>query len=153
MSDPKTVVEDFYAAFVARRHDDMEALYAPDVRFQDAIFAFTDRAGTMKMWRALLRPGGDATFQWTLDRVDGDVVHGNWVAHYRLGARPIVNRIASRMRVQGGRIVEHEDAFSWPTWAKQAFPLGPLVHVPGVRWFLTRAIRRKVLGAPRAPAP
>lgn len=152
MNDPKAVAEKFYDAFCTRRHDDMEALYAPDAKFKDAIFAFSDRAGTMRMWRALLRPGSDATFSYSFERTDGDVAHGTWVAHYKLGKRPIVNRIKSSLTVRDGRIVEHVDDFAWSTWAKQAFPLGPLVSVPGVRWFLTRAIRRKVLGAPRAPA-
>lgn len=142
---PVEVAERFYDAFVNRRLDDMEALYDEDVRFQDTLFTLEGREATMRMWRALLRPGS-STFRYTFREAQGDLAVGDWVADYRLGNRPVHNEIESRLAVRDGRIIEHTDSFPWSSWARQAFPLGPLVNAPGVRSALTRVIRKKVLG-------
>lgn len=142
---PQEVAERFYDAFVNRRTGEMEALYHEDVHFEDAVFTLEGRDETMRMWRALMRPG-TASFAYTFGHVDGDVAVGSWIADYRLGKRPVHNEIASRLTVKDGRITAHRDSFSWSVWARQAFPLGPLVSAPGVRFVLTRAIRKKVLG-------
>ncbi len=143
---PGEVAERFYDALVNRRTDDMESLYDERVRFKDAVFTLDGRDATMRMWRTLIRPGSSATFRYTFERTDGDVAIGHWVADYQLGRRPVHNEIDSRLTVRDGLIIAHEDSFAWPAWARQAFPLGPLVSFPGVRSVLTRVIRKKVLG-------
>ncbi len=136
----RDVAERFYEAFVNRRTRDMEALYAPEVKFKDAIFEYADRAGTMKMWRKLLS-GKTAIFSYTFDRVEGDVAVGRWVADYKLFGRPIHNEIESRLTVQDGRIIRHEDSFPMGRWTRQAFPLGPLAEVGAIQWGIRRVLR------------
>lgn len=148
-AEPQELAERFYDAFVNRRLDDMEALYAPDVSFRDTVFELAGREATMGMWRAILRDPKNGVFTYRFDRTEGDVAVGHWEADYKLFGRPVHNEIESRLTVRDGLIVEHTDRFSWSRWAKQAFPLGPLVDVPGVRFVLTRAIRRQVAGRRR----
>jgi hypothetical protein len=145
-SDPREIAERFYDAFLGRRLADMEQLYAPHVHFKDTVFEFSDRAGTMRMWRALIgNPKAGGRFSYSFERVEGDVAIGRWVADYRLLGRPVHNEIESRLTIKDGLIVDHKDTFSWSVWARQAFPLGPLVDLPGVQLLVTRLLRRVVL--------
>lgn len=121
---PAAVARRFYDAFCAGDTATMERLYARDVRFKDEIFTFSDRDGTMGMWRVLLDPSGGGRFSYTLLGVERDTATVRWVADYRFLGRPVHNEITARLRVRDGRIVEHHDAFSWERWARQALPLG-----------------------------
>ncbi|MGV3622725.1 MAG: nuclear transport factor 2 family protein [Archangium sp.] len=125
VKSPRDVVTDFYAAFVKQDTKRMEQLYSKDVKFQDAIFKYADREGTMGMWNKILRdPKSKFTFE--LKSVEGDVVTGHWKADYELFGRKVHNEIDTRMVVKDGKIVEHRDSFDWDTWAKQALPAGGL---------------------------
>ncbi len=134
--EPAEVARAFYDAFIHRRVDDMEALYAEDVHFKDPIFEYRDRRGTMHMWRKLQ----GAKITYALDRVEGDVAIGRWVARYKLLGR-VENHVESRLTVRGGRIVEHLDDFSWSRWSRQALRLGPLAEVGLVRSLVTFGLR------------
>lgn len=124
-ASPEAVMKKFYEAFVAQRPKDFEALYAPDVKFKDAVFEYSDRRGTMRMWKQILSNPKN-TFRFEFDRVEGEVAYGRWVADYKLGGRPIHNEIETRMVIRDGKIVEHTDSFSWNKWVKQALPGGGL---------------------------
>lgn len=124
-ASPEAVMKKFYEAFTAQRPADFEGLYAPDVKFKDAVFEYSDRKGTMKMWRSILANPKN-TFRFEFDRVEGDVAYGRWVGDYKLGGRPIRNELETRMVVRDGRIVEHTDDFDWGKWVKQALPGGGL---------------------------
>lgn len=144
VKSPRDVVTDFYAAFVKQDTKSMEALYGKDVKFQDAIFKFDDREGTMGMWNNILRdPKSKFTFE--LKRVEGDVVTGHWKADYELFGRKVHNEIDTRMVVKDGKIVEHRDSFSWDNWAKQALPAGKLFTVPPFEQ-LAKGLLRLVAG-------
>lgn len=129
---PKDVVESFYKAFETKDVNAMEQLYAPNVKFKDAIFSFDDKAGTAKMWRGLFKTDPNAKLKFTVDSVNGDTVKGHWVADYHLGNRPVHNEVSTTMKVSNGKITEHTDDFSWDKWAPQAFPAGKLFTLPGL---------------------
>ncbi len=126
----EAVARAFYDAFVSGDAETMERLYHPDVSFRDEIFTFSDRAGTMGMWRVLVSPSGGGTFSYELLSAKGDTATVQWVADYdfppgRFG-RPVHNVITATLTVRDGLIVDHHDAFSWERWSRQAFPLGSL---------------------------
>jgi ketosteroid isomerase-like protein len=137
---PEAVMRRFYDAFVNRRFDEMEKLYAPDVKFKDQVFEYDDRRGTMKMWRKLLSAEGNQ-FRFEFDRMEGDVAHGRWVADYKFGNRKVHNELETRMVVRDGKIVEHVDSADWAKWARQAFPLGKLGTTPFARALITPVLR------------
>ncbi len=140
---PGQVMTEFYDAFVNKRFNDVEKLYAPNVKFKDLVFQYDDRAGTMKMWRKLIgAPGGKYTFK--LDKVEGDTAHGRWVADYKLLGRPVHNELSTRMVVRDGKIVEHQDTADWNKWVKQALPLGPLGTTKTGRKVVTHLLRKFV---------
>ena len=47
------IAKRFYDAFTSGDMNTLQSLYDPQVKWQDAITSFDDRAGTMGMWRAL----------------------------------------------------------------------------------------------------
>ncbi len=131
------VARQFYDAFVRGDHATMERLYAPDVKFQDTIFGFQDRDGTMGMWRTIINPGPEARFRYELQTVAGNTAVVRWIADYSLLGNPIHNEITARLTIVNGRIVNHVDAFPWEVWARQAFPqLGGLVDFAPIRGLL-----------------
>ena len=58
--------------------------------------------------------------------MSGDKAVVHWLADYALFGRPIHNNVTATLVVKNGKIVTHEDVYSWKNWARQAFPLGPV---------------------------
>ena len=142
---PAEVAAAFYRALASDDFEAMTALYAPDVEFRDMVFAYQDRAGTLRMWRRLramaTRP---AKIVYTPGRVEGEVAHGSWTADYKVGPRSVHNELTCALTVRGGKIVRHHDSSDWEKWAAQAFPLGGLLGGPRARALISRAIRAVV---------
>ncbi len=137
----EAAVTRFYDAFVRHDFDAMEKIYAPGAKFQDEIFQYSDRAGTMKMWRGLLSKAEDMKTKYEILGSEGDTVRVRWTADYKFGSRPVHNEIEGTLKVRDGKIVEHRDRFDWDKWAKQALPLGPLSTNSHVRTLVTSLLR------------
>lgn len=156
VSRTEQVARAFYDAFCAGDVATLERLYAPDVRFQDEIFSFQDRAGTMGMWRILLASEG-ARFRYELLSTQGETAKVRWLADYELFGRPIHNVIEATLTIREGRVVDHKDAFSWERWSRQAFPLGGLPTWGPVertiKWGIRTALAWQVRSAARKAAP
>ncbi len=158
---PAAVARRFYEAFCAGDTATLEALYAPDVRFRDPIFTFSDRAGTMGMWRVLLDPASGGVFSYELLGAEGDRATVRWEAHYRFPTasfgRRVHNVITATLVVRDGRIVEHVDDFPWDAWVRQALPLGRLATWSPLERLVKATIRRVLASrtgsAPAAGAP
>lgn len=144
-ASPREVVTRFYQAFERRDTATLRTLYAPDVKFKDAIFSYPDRAGTMRMWEKILADP-NTRIRFTLDSVDGSQVKGNWVADYKVGGRPVHNEVSTTMTVKDGLITQHTDDFSWNKWAPQALPLGHLATLPGIKQVVQALLRSKING-------
>jgi ketosteroid isomerase-like protein len=152
-ASPGAVARRFYDAFCTGDTATMEALYAPDVRFQDEIFSFADRAGTMGMWRLLVDPKNGGRFSYTLLGVEGDTAVVRWIADYRFLGRPVHNEVTGRLRVKDGRIVDHHDAFSWDRWARQALPLGRFSTFQPIKGLIKVGLRVGLALQARRAAP
>lgn len=136
------VANKFYDAFVKGDLETMSALYAPDVKFKDAIFQYSDRAGTMHMWTKIL--GAKPKIEFKLDKVEGNVAKGTWVADYEVFGRKVHNVINAELTVENGKITKHTDAFPFDKWARQALPIGPLSKLPAVEWLVQRVLRSSI---------
>jgi len=144
-ASPGDVVSAFYKAFETKDVDTQEKLYAPNVKFKDAIFSFDNAKDTANMFRKLNGVDPNAKIKFTLDSVNGSTVKGHWVADYHVLGRPVHNEVSTTMKVENGKITEHTDDFSWKKWAPQAFPAGALFTLPGLD-FLAKAAVRTFLG-------
>ncbi len=145
VASPSDVVSAFYKAFESKDVDAQEKLYAPNVKFKDAIFSFDNAKDTANMFRSLTKVDPNAKIKFTLDSADGSAVKGHWVADYHVLGRPVHNEVSTTMKVVDGKITEHTDDFSWKKWAPQAFPAGALFTLPGLD-VLARAAVRAFLG-------
>ena len=73
--------------------------------------------------------------------------HADWTAHYTFTqtGRPVVNRVHATFRfADDGLIAEHDDAFSFHAWARQA--LGTQGLLLGWTPVLRGAVRRRARG-------
>src|SRR5688572_21453797 len=102
----------------------MAAQYAPDARFEDPAFGELTGEEAGDMWRMLCSRAEDLKVELPEHEANGDAGTAHWIATYtfRTGNH-VVNDIHARFRFRDGRIVDHEDSFSFHKWARQA--LGP----------------------------
>lgn len=145
---PAAVATAFYDAFARRDYDAMEPLYDPNVRFEDPIFNYSDRDGTMGMWRALLSKADGIRVTSRLEGVDGDVAKVHWTADYNFNGRPVHNEVDSALTIRDGKIVDQHDSFDWSKWAKQALPFGDVSDSQAVRWAVTGILRLVAMTPP-----
>lgn len=132
----------FYRALAADDFETMRALYAPEVHFQDMVFKYKNRKGTMHMWEKLRRLAPvPAKIVYELDRVEDNIAYGHWTADYKVGRRPVHNELTCELTIRDGIILKHVDSSDWKTWTSQAFRFGSLMRVPGVRAFTTWLMR------------
>ena len=112
----------FYDAFAARDAEGMAACYAPDVRFSDPVFPGLRGERARGMWRMLCARGKDLRVEHSGVTADDERGRAHWEAWYTFGAtgRQVHNVIDATFRFAGGKIVEHEDAFDFARWARQA---------------------------------
>jgi len=151
MSD---AVERFYAAFAARDGDTMAGFYAPGSRFSDPAFGELTGEEAGDMWRMLTGRAEDLEIELREHEVDGDRGSARWIARYTFAqtGRHVVNDVRATFRfADDGRIAEHDDAFSFWAWSRQA--LGPAGLALGWTPILRGQVRgkaRKQLAAFRA---
>lgn len=141
------LIERFYGAFDRKDGDAMAACYAPGARFSDPAFGELTGEQPGAMWRMLTAQAGDLAIELrerSADAADGaGTGTAHWIARYtftRTG-RPVVNDVRARFRFAGGLIAEHDDAFSFHAWSRQA--LGPPGLLLGWTPILRAAVRRQ----------
>lgn len=134
------LIQRFYGAFDRGEGDVMAACYAPDARFHDPVFGELTGAEAGDMWRMLTGRAADLRVQLAGHEADDETGSAHWIATYTFAqtGRPVVNDIHADFRFAGGLIAEHDDAFSFWAWSRQA--LGPAGLLLG--W--TPLLRRKV---------
>jgi hypothetical protein len=123
----------------------MAACYTPDVRFHDPVFGDLQGAEAGDMWRMLTSRAEDLSVRLAAHEADEETGTANWIATYTFAqtGRKVVNDIQATFRFRDGLIAEHDDAFSFWTWSRQA--LGP----PGLLLGWTPLLRGKVSGQAR----
>jgi uncharacterized protein len=118
------LIERFYAAFDRRDGDAMAACYATDARFSDPVFGELRGAEAGAMWRMLTAQARDLSIDLVEHAADPSAGTGTarWIARYTFTqtGRPVTNDVRARFRFAGGLFAEHDDAFSFHAWARQA---------------------------------
>jgi len=137
------IITALYDALDSGSGDAMAMLYAPDARFKDPAFGELSGTEAGDMWRMLTSRATDLDVELAEHEADADAGTAHWIATYtfRTG-RPVVNDIHARFRFRDGKIVDHEDSFSFHRWARQA--LGPAGWLLGA-YPLRLLVRRRAL--------
>lgn len=141
MHPNEELIASFYAAFQRRDHAAMARCYAPDIVFQDEVFALEGwRASAM--WHMLCDRAADLRIQSRDISADDTTGSATWDAWYTFSAtgRPVHNHIRASFVVSKGLIARHTDRFDLYRWAGQA--LGLKGRLLGWTPFVQRAIRR-----------
>lgn len=139
-------IEAFYAAFAVLDTDGMAAFYAPDVRFEDPVFALAGREAVMAMWSMLCETvKAKSREAWSLEtsaiRADAREGSAHWEARYRFSAtgRLVHNRIDATFVFRDGLVIRHVDRFD--VWARSRQALGAPGLLLGWIGFLRRQLR------------
>ncbi len=144
MADNAKVIRTFYEAFDRHDGETMAQQYAPDVRFEDPAFGKLDGEEAGDMWRMLTGRAEDLKVELADHEAHGEEGSAHWIATYTFSTgRPVVNDIQARFRFDGeGKIVEHEDSFSFHRWARQALgPPGLILGLPPMNLLIRRKAR------------
>lgn len=138
------LIRRLYAAF--DRHDgaEMASLYAPDARFSDPVFGTLHGAEPGAMWQMLTARAPDLR----VELEERDPTSAHWVATYTFSqtGRKVRNDVRAVFRFDDatGLIAEHDDRFSFHTWARQA------LGAPGLLLGWTPFLKAKVRGQARS---
>ena len=140
MKAEERLINEFYTCFQARDWRGMVRAYHADVFFYDPVFGPLEGEEAGKMWEMLLTGATELDLQFGEVVVDGGYASCRWVARYIFSAtgRRVVNRGVGRFAFLDGKIIEHQDEWSFWKWSAQALGL------PGVLFGWTSVLQRKV---------
>lgn len=121
----------------------MVQLYHTDIFFYDPVFGNLEGRQVGAMWEMLLSGAGELDLQFGEIVIDGGYGSCAWTAKYLFSAtgRRVVNKGKAMFRFEDGKIIEHQDAFSFWRWSRQA--LGWKGFVFGWTTIFQRAVRKK----------
>lgn len=143
-SQTRTIIDRFYTAFANKQADEMVAQYDDEVVFTDPGFGRLEGDRAKAMWRMLIERGGqDLTVQYEIVDVSGNEGRVNWTADYRFGPkrRKVINHVQAHLLIHNGKIVRHDDQFSFWKWSRQALGLPGLLL--GWSSFLKKSVQEK----------
>jgi len=143
VADNANLIEQLYGAMDRHDGDAMAKLYDPNGRFHDPAFGDLTGAEAGDMWRMLTGRATDLKVELADHGASGDQGTAHWIATYTFrGGRHVVNDIHAKFRFRDGKIVEHEDSFSFFRWARQALgPAGLVLGLPPMNLLVRRQAR------------
>ena len=142
MTINEELINKFYTAFLALDPVTMNSCYHEDIVFFDPVFGPLKGDAARAMWEMLCSNARDFTLTYSnIQHLDEEYSTCDWVATYTFSktGRRVVNKVKANMRIAGGKILEHSDAFSLHQWSKQAFGLSGVLF--GWNSFFQRKIR------------
>lgn len=104
----------------------MAACYHKEAVFSDPVFPELKGEQIGAMWTMLCLQAKTLEIDVHDIKIDGDVGTAKWEARYEFGKPPrqVHNIIQARFLFSEGKILSHEDQFSFWKWSRMA--LGPL---------------------------
>lgn len=123
----------------------MAACYHEDATFQDEVFDLKNGREIAAMWHMLCEAGKDLHIGFSQAHADDQTGGAHWEAHYTFSrsGRRVHNVIEARFGFRDGKIVWHEDRFSFRRWSRMA--LGPVGWLLGWTPFLRHQVRRTAM--------
>ena len=124
---PNTLlIKRFYEACDKHDAETMVNSYHREVRFSDNVFGPLSYDEVCGMWRMLLSRSKDLRVVASNILADDTRGQAHWEATYTFSktGRQVINRIDAEFTFKDGRIIIHNDTFSFWKWAQQA--LGPI---------------------------
>lgn len=140
MKPNENLIHHFYTCFKNKDFKGMQACYADNAIFSDAVFKNLDAAQVRSMWEMLIKSGKDLRLEYNHVHTDEETGTAEWVAHYTFSAtgKKVVNRIQASFVFENGKIVQHTDHFNFYKWSSQALGL------PGILLGWTDFLKNKI---------
>jgi ketosteroid isomerase-like protein len=140
MTDNEQLIHNFYTSFKNKDYKGMQAYYADNAIFNDAVFKNLNAQQVKAMWEMLILKGKDLRVEFSNISANGKSVTAHWDAYYTFSAtgKKVINKIDASFEIENGKIVRHADNFNFHTWSSQAL---------GIKGFLlgwTSFLRKKV---------
>ncbi|HXD76189.1 MAG TPA: nuclear transport factor 2 family protein [Puia sp.] len=144
MNTEERLISSFYSGLQGRDWKAMVQLYHADIFFYDPVFGPLHGPEPGAMWEMLLSGAKELAFEFRDVRAEEDYGSCTWTAAYVFPAtgRRVVNKGKAMFRFAEGKIVEHQDEFSFWTWSSQA--LGWTGKLFGWTTLLQKGVRRRV---------
>jgi ketosteroid isomerase-like protein len=129
MNANEQLIYHFYTCFKNRDFKGMQACYADNATFSDAVFRNLNSAQVKAMWQMLILKGKDIRIEFDQITADEKTGKAHWEAYYTFSAtgKKVINKIDASFEFENGKIVKHIDDFNFYTWAKQALGLTGLL--------------------------
>lgn len=129
MNHNQKLIEEFYTCFKNKDYKGMQACYADNAVFNDAVFKNLNAAQVKAMWQMLVLKGKDLKIDFSNISSDGKFVYAHWDAYYTFSktGNKVINRIGATFEIENGKIVKHTDDFSFYTWSRQALGITGLL--------------------------
>jgi hypothetical protein len=122
MNKGERLINSFYKCCQAKDWKGMAQVYHPDIIFYDPVFGSLQGQEVPRMWEMLL--SGDTVLDLQFGEIAADEGYGScrWTATYVFPTtgRKVVNRAKAMFKFEDGKIVEHQDDFSFWKWSAQA---------------------------------
>ena len=144
MLTPPELIGKFYSALDRKDWQAMNDCYDSEIIFSDPAFGLLKGDEARAMWEMLCTGAKDLRVDYSnINAVDEEYYTCDWTARYTFSAtgRKVVNVIRAFMRIRGGKIVEHSDAFRLSRWAGQA--LGWKGKLLGWSGFFQRKLQQR----------
>ena len=141
MNANEQLINHFYTCFKNKDYKGMQACYADNATFSDAVFKNLNSAKVRAMWQMLISKGKDMRIEFGQITANEKTGKAHWDAYYTFSAtgKKVINKIDASFEFENGKIVKHTDNFNFYTWAKQA--LGTTGLLLGWTGFLKNKIQ------------
>lgn len=135
------LIKHFYTCFQNMDYKGMQACYAENATFNDAVFKNLNADQVKAMWQMLISSAKEFKIEFSKVAADEKTGSAHWDAYYIFSktGNNVVNRIDATFEIEDGKIVKHTDHFNFYTWAKQA--LGTTGLLLGWTSFLKKKIQ------------
>jgi ketosteroid isomerase-like protein len=135
------LIRQFYESFQRKDYRGMAACYHPDATFKDEAFDLKNGKEIAAMWHLLCEAGKDLRVEFSDIQAEEQVGRARWEAWYTFSrtGRRVHNIIEASFEFREGKIIRHEDRFSFWRWSRQA--LGATGLLLGWTGFLKNKVR------------
>ncbi|MBB2146483.1 nuclear transport factor 2 family protein [Pedobacter sp. LMG 31464] len=129
MNTNEQLINTFYTCFKNKDYKGMQACYADNATFSDAVFKNLNAEQVRAMWEMLLLKSKDMRLEFSEVSANETTGKAHWDAYYTFSStgKKVINRIDASFEIENGKITKHVDHFDFYTWAKQALGLSGIL--------------------------
>ena len=108
MNANEQLIHHFYTCFKNKDFKGMQACYANNATFSDAVFKNLNAEEVKAMWQMLIAKGKDMRIEFSQITADEKTGKAHWDAYYTFSAtgKKVVNKIDASFEFENGKIIK-----------------------------------------------